>query len=70
MFTQLLCNHNYNVLSKEIIPSQFEHAMQVASKAGVVNVKIPHQMCDSTRKHITLLKCNKCSKIKQLVVRV
>lgn len=66
MFNQLLCNHDYTVVSKEIMPSQFEHAMKVADGIG----GIPHQMCDANRKHITLLKCSKCAKIKQLVVRI
>ena len=66
MFKQLLCNHDYKVISKEITPSQFEHAMKVAGGTG----KIPHQMCDADRKHITLFKCIKCNNIKQSVVRI
>jgi len=70
MFKQLFCNHNYQVVEQEVFPSQFEHSLAVAKKHVEGEVKLPHKMCSVDRKHVTLLKCSKCNKVKQLVVNI
>ena len=65
---EMFCKHQWEVLSETTIESQFEHAMKVAQSRGAYgSIKIPGQMSCAERKHILVVTCKKCGKIKRFV---
>lgn len=64
----MFCKHNWEVLSETTTVSQFQHAMeQIHSRAKVT---VPGQMCDAGRKHIQIVTCSKCGKLKRFVENI
>ena len=57
----LFCNHDFIVLESYETKSQAEqlHDMQLR----------PNTYSSFTKKHVTILKCTKCSKIKKIIVK-
>jgi hypothetical protein len=65
---EMFCKHQWEVLSETTTESQFEHAMKVAQSRGAQgSIKIPGQMSCAERKHILVVTCKKCGKIKRFV---
>jgi hypothetical protein len=64
----LLCNHDWVVLTETVTKAPFEVAMETCKTNGTVGkTTIPHQMCTTERKYIVICTCNKCGKIKKFV---
>mgnify|MGYP003480836910 FL=1 len=59
------CKHDWKVLSETTTESPFEVAAKMSMDC--YNVKIPWQMCQTDRKHIVIVSCNKCGCIKKFV---
>lgn len=67
----LFCKHNWKIISEHTTESPFEHALRVARGAGVVGrSSIPYQMCDTSRKFIQVVQCEKCGKLKRFVENI
>jgi len=66
------CKHNWKVLSDTVTESKYQSTinafMQVPGK--VESLKIPHQMCCADRKHIQIVTCDKCGKLKRYVEKI
>lgn len=62
----MLCKHEWEVLSETTTKSKFEHAMSQFG-TGATELNIPHQMCCAERKHIQIVTCKKCGKLKRFV---
>lgn len=63
----LFCKHDWEVIHLEITKSKFQVAVELGDKycTGIAN--IPWRMCDTTEKHIQIVTCKKCGKIKKFV---
>jgi hypothetical protein len=64
------CKHNWEIISNENNESKFEHALRQVASHGLLELKIPHQMCDATRKNVKILQCTKCGKLKRFVTEI
>lgn len=70
MFKQLFCKHKWDKVSDVVAQSTFENALAAAKRTFHDDVRIPHQLCQDNRKHIVVLKCDDCGKIKKIVTKV
>lgn len=66
----MFCKHNWKLIQEVITKAPFEVAVDTLKNSVVGGTSIPHQMCDTSRKHITTFTCDKCGKIKRYVVRL
>ena len=66
----MFCKHKWKVLSETTTVSQFEHAITVLKPSTQGRLTIPGQMCDADRKHIQIVACDKCGKLKRFVERI
>jgi hypothetical protein len=66
----LFCKHNWKILSGEIPPSKFEVAINTLQSSGADKGRVPHQMCDASRKLIQVVTCTKCGKLKRFVTDI
>ncbi len=64
------CKHEWKILSEKTTISRLESAMEQIKAGFEGNVKIPPQLCDASRKHIQVVTCEKCGKLKQFVTKV
>lgn len=65
------CKHDWKVLSETTTTSLFEASIKVVREsAGVSSLRLPHQLCEGNRKHIVILTCTKCGKVKRLVTEI
>ncbi len=58
----LFCRHEWKILTQLTTESKLEHAMRQIPNATKLN--LPHQVCHADRKHIMVLACEKCGKLK------
>lgn len=63
----LFCNHTWRVVRETTTKSKFEVATSALDGFASGKIKIPHQMCSAERKHIQVLACDKCGKLKRFV---
>jgi hypothetical protein len=63
----MFCNHEWNVLSETVTKSKLENSIEAFRAAGGENFKLPRQLCCAERKHIQIINCTKCGKIKRYV---
>lgn len=70
MFKQLFCKHRWDKVSDVVTESTFENALAATKKVCHGDVKIPYQLCHDNRKHIVILKCDECGKVKKIVTEV
>ena len=63
----MFCKHEWRVLSETTTASQFEHAFTLLEHSMKGKFTIPPQMCDADRKHIQIVVCDKCGKLKRFV---
>lgn len=62
---KMFCKHKWSVLSETVTKSKFESSLAALHLAGGGSMKLPHQMCCAERKHIQIVKCDKCGKLKR-----
>lgn len=55
----MFCNHEWDIVDYKKIPSEFERVIQFGFTPKTDN--------DLTEKHVWILKCKKCPKIKKIV---
>lgn len=63
----IFCKHKWELLSEITTISTFEASLQAIKTAALAEVKIPPQLCDGERKHIQIVTCPKCGKLKRFV---
>lgn len=67
----MFCKHDWEVLSAEVTKSKFESSLEALKAAGADSaLDIPHQLCGADRKHIQLVSCKRCGKLKRFVERI
>ena len=62
----MMCKHNWELLSETITKSKFETAVD-AIRDRATSLNIPWQMSHADRKHIQIVTCKKCGKLKRFV---
>ncbi len=70
LFSKWSCAHKWEVLSETTTESKFEHTAKTLSTLGMYEGKIPHQMCYADRKHIQIVVCKECGKLKRYVALI
>ena len=55
------------MLSETTTKSKWEITLEATSKHLKSSDNIPHQLCDASRKHIQVVTCDKCGKLKRFV---
>ena len=68
MFSQ--CKHKWDKVSDIVTESSFEMALRVGKEHCVGSINLPHQLVQDGRKHIVILTCSKCGKVKEIVNRL
>ena len=64
----IFCKHEWKVVSEAVTESKFQHAMKSIDESSASgSVRIPWQMTDAERKHIQVIACDKCGKLKRFV---
>lgn len=63
----MFCKHEWKTLSETITKSKYESSMEASQASGASNIKLPWQLCDAERKHIQIVACDKCGKLKRFV---
>lgn len=66
----ILCKHDWNVVSDVVTESTFEMATRVLKRAAIGKVSIPGQLCVDDRKHIVVMACKRCGKVKKIVTEI
>lgn len=69
----MLCKHKWELISETTTKSKFENACEaidVNTMKNYENIKIPHQLSCSERKHIQIVTCSKCGKLKRFVENI
>lgn len=61
------CLHDWKILSETVTKSKFESAMSIVTARTDKTFTIPAQMCDASRKHIQIVTCTKCGRMKRFV---
>lgn len=62
-----MCNHEWKVLSETVTKSKYEDSLKVSAEVLAKSVNLPHQLCCADRKHIQIVVCDKCGKLKRFV---
>lgn len=63
----MFCKHEWEVVADKVTEAPIEVALKSLDLAqGEVN--IPHKMCRTDRKSITILTCKKCGKVDKTIV--
>jgi len=57
------CKHIWRLLSEVTTESKFEHSLRVLGKIN----SLPGQLACAKRKHIQVVVCNECGKLKRFV---
>lgn len=66
----MFCRHKWETLSETVTESKFENSVKVV-RENCKNVgNIPGQMVCADRKHIQIITCNKCGKLKRFVENI
>jgi len=60
----MFCKHKWEVLSETVTKSKFEIATQIEN---LKTVTLPWQLCCAKRKHIQIVTCSGCGKLKRFV---
>ena len=63
---KLFCNHIWVVLKETVTESKLEHSLKIL-KEITKNANIPGHMMDAERKHITIMACSLCGKLKRYI---
>jgi hypothetical protein len=63
----MFCKHDWELVSERTTKSKFECAVDSLRKVSSGSVSIPHQMSCADRKHIQIVACIKCGKLKRYV---
>jgi hypothetical protein len=66
----MFCKHKWVILSEVITKSKFEVASTFCANRQLSTLTIPWQMADTPRKHIQILQCEKCGKLKRFVEEI
>ena len=66
----MFCRYKWEVLSTEVTQSKFESSVLALSGVVKEKVNLPHQLCDADRKHIQIVTCSKCGKLKRFVEEI
>ena len=67
---KIFCNHEWSVLSETITKSKLEISINNLKEEGASKANLPWQLCDADRKHILVLCCDKCGKLKRFVEEI
>ena len=60
-----MCEHDFEIISKDILPSPYEQEFNVELKADVPWKSYPSWYYQ--KKIVIILKCTKCPKIKKII---
>lgn len=63
----MTCQHEWDKVSDLVTESTFEMTLRTTKDSSG---NIPHQLCQDNRKHIVILKCGVCGKVKKLVTNL
>jgi len=63
----MFCKHDWKILSETVTKSKWESSIDAAERRCAGNLTLPHQLCNADRKHIVVLTCEKCGKLKRFV---
>ena len=67
----IFCKHDWKLISETVTVSKFQLSMEASESTGLVGkIKIPHQLCCADRKHIQIVSCDKCGKLKRFVENI
>ena len=62
---KLFCKHEWKIVSEITTKSRFEVATTQLNNTKPKT--IPWQLCDARRKHIQIVTCDKCGKLRRFV---
>jgi len=63
----MFCNHKWELISETITESKFEHAISILRPNVEGKFTVPAQMSCAERKHIQIVTCAECGKLKRFV---
>jgi hypothetical protein len=64
----MFCKHKWSILSETITKSTFDLAMETLKGAGhTSDFTLPGQLCKGERRHIQVITCDKCGRLKRFV---
>jgi hypothetical protein len=63
----MFCKHDWSVLSESVTESKYEVTIRSTKGFATGKTNIPWQLCDASRKHIVIVCCKKCGKLKRFV---
>lgn len=67
----MFCKHQWDVLSETTTESKYENTIKAARGNDVIgSFTIPSQMACAERKHILVVTCKKCGKLKRFVEEI
>lgn len=66
----MFCKHEWKTLSETVTKSKFEIAREALRIENLSEISMPHQLCDADRKHIQIVTCDKCGKLKRFVENI
>ena len=64
---RIFCKHEWKVLSESVTVSRIEHTVTLL---GDRDFDIPGHLCNANRKHIQIVACDKCGKLKRFVENI
>jgi len=64
----MFCKHKWELVSETTTKSKFKHAMEQV--VGMSKGRFPWQLCDASRKHIQIIACKTCGKLKRFVENI
>lgn len=64
----MFCKHKWELITETVTKSTFQHAIEsLGGPDNLKSIKLPWQLSDGERKHIQILQCSKCGKLKRFV---
>ena len=67
---KLFCKHKWEILTETTTKSKFEITAEVSNLSSSSDFTVPWQLADASRKHIIVVTCPKCGKIKKFVENI
>lgn len=66
----MFCVHDWKILSETVTVSKFESSISALDGISSGTGNLPPQLCCADRKHIQIVTCFKCGKLKRFVERI
>lgn len=68
LFKSLFCTHEWENVSEVITKSEMKIFAEMLATPGLTDIRVP--TCSYARKHILVLKCSECGKVRKEVTEI